>query len=101
MNEHYGIAKTPAGAEIELPASAPDDTGTSLSVSQLSEARCYYDDNGYVVIRNLVPKTMCDEVREAFLKEVKPYKGFLYRQPSSGAAEKHHFSAQGHILNRS
>ncbi|MGH8628767.1 MAG: phytanoyl-CoA dioxygenase family protein [Gammaproteobacteria bacterium] len=99
MNEHYGIAKAPDGSEIKVPASVADDTGTSFSADQLSEARCYYDDNGYVVIRNLVPQTMCDEVSKAFLKEVKPYKGFLYRQSSSGVAEKHHFSVQGHMLN--
>lgn len=99
MNEHHGVAKAPDGSETKVPVSVADDTGTSFSVGQLSEARCYYDDNGYVVIRNLVPATICDEVRKAFIKEVKPYKGFLYRQTSSGAAEKHRFSAQGHILN--
>jgi phytanoyl-CoA hydroxylase len=52
-----------------------------------------------VVIRNLIPIELCDRVRHAFEKEIKPYDGYLYRQPSSGAAEKHTFSKYGYLLN--
>jgi phytanoyl-CoA hydroxylase len=61
--------------------------------------RRVYDAEGYVVVRELVPGELCDRVRAAFAAEVKPYRGPLYRQTTSGDPERHVFTDQGHLLN--
>jgi phytanoyl-CoA hydroxylase len=63
-----------------------------------SQIRQYYQDNGYVVIRSLLPEELCDRARMHFLSEVKPYTGYIYRQ-ASARPEKHIFTPGGHMLN--
>lgn len=60
--------------------------------------REYYDRNGYVVIRGLVPALVCQAARQAYEQEVKPYPGYLYRQASANP-ERHELTAHGHMLN--
>lgn len=61
-------------------------------------ARKYYDDNGYVVFRNVIPEQRCDRVRTAFDREVRPYDGFLYRQATANP-ERHVLTEHGYMLN--
>src|SRR5438045_2702068 len=65
---------------------------------QTSKIRRYYDENGYVVVRSLVPAKLCDQARALFTSEVRSFKGFIYRQASANP-ERHVFSEQGFILN--
>ena len=57
-----------------------------------------YRENGYLVARNLIPEDLCDRARRAFAEEVKPFKGYLYRQASANP-ETHHLSEHGYMLN--
>lgn len=61
---------------------------------QLLRAKWLY----YVIIRNLILSGLCDEARNSFAKEVKPHKGYLYRQASSNP-EKHILTDAGYMLN--
>lgn len=58
----------------------------------------YYRRNGYVVCRGLVPPGLCDQAREAFAGEVKPYGGYVYRQATANP-ERHRFTEHGFVQN--
>ena len=68
------------------------------SSNQVADIRRYYDENGYVVVRGLLPQGLCDRATASFEAEVKPFGGFIYRQ-ASGNPERHVFSNEGLILN--
>lgn len=83
---------TPDGSEIYIPEHVDSTTDPYFSIGEDESIRKYYHHNGYVIIRKLIPAELCDTLRSNFEKEMKPYDGYLYRQPSSGAAEKHTIS---------
>src|SRR5260370_15724899 len=68
-----------SGRKIEIPATEEDDY-TYFVLDQASEVRNYYDDNGYVVVRGLLPQGLCDRANASFETEVKRFGGFIYRQ---------------------
>ncbi len=62
------------------------------------KARRRFEREGWTLVRGLVPRRTCAEVRQAFLTEVKPWTGPLLRQLTS-IDEPHHFSADGFVTN--
>jgi phytanoyl-CoA hydroxylase len=92
----YAIADA-AGRKIKIPATRAEDE-PYFTVQQADEIRRYYDENGYVVVRNLIPRELCAEAIARFKSEVKPYKGFIYRQTTANP-ERHAFTNQGFMLN--
>jgi len=60
--------------------------------------RQYYNENGYVVVRGLLPPELCDRATAFFETEVKPFDGFIYRQASANP-ERHVFTNKGFMLN--
>lgn len=89
----------PTGTEIDIPTVVDQETDPYLKLQTNASRLEYYRQNGYVVVRSLIPPQLCDRVKQAFEAEVKPYKGHLYRQTSSGAAEKHNINKYGYMLN--
>jgi phytanoyl-CoA hydroxylase len=71
-----------------------------------SEEECFsaseylksYEEIGYVVVRKLVPHSLCDEVVAAFSREVKPFRGPLLRQ-ATGCLGPHLFTSDGYMAN--
>jgi phytanoyl-CoA hydroxylase len=92
----YGITDF-GGRQIEVPAAEEDDDRYFV-LDQIADLRKYYDENGYVVVRGLLPQGLCERATASFEAEVKPFQGFIYRQ-ASGNPEKHVFSNEGLILN--
>ena len=92
----YGIMDS-GGRKIEVPIAEEDDDRYFV-LDQVADIRKYYDENGYVVLRGLLPQGLCDRATTSFEAEVKPFEGFIYRQ-ASGNPEKHVFSNDGFILN--
>ena len=92
----YGIADF-SGREIEVPVAAEDDYPYFV-LDQAADIRKYYDENGYVVVRGLLPQDLCDRATASFEAEVKPFGGFIYRQ-ASGNPERHVFTNEGFMLN--
>jgi phytanoyl-CoA hydroxylase len=86
-----------SGQKIEIPASKEDDYPYFV-LDQAADIRKYYDENGYVVLRGLLPLDQCDRATASFEAEVKPFGGFLYRQ-TSGSPERHVFTNEGFMLN--
>jgi phytanoyl-CoA hydroxylase len=92
----YGIADFD-GQKIEVPIAEEDDDRYFI-LEQAGEVRKYYDENGYVVVRGLLPPELCDRANASFAAEVKPFKGYIYRQ-ASGNPERHVFTNEGFMLN--
>jgi len=89
--------KDPMGAPIRIPAACHEDH-SYFSLRDGAAIRQYYDENGYVVIRGLIPGDLCDQARMHFEREVKPYPGHIYRQTTANP-ERHTFSDAGLMLN--
>lgn len=87
----------PLGLPIETPVSAADDLAY-FRPSETEAIRQYLKEQGYVVIRCLVPPGKCDAATAAFTHEVKPSKRFIYRQNTSNP-ERHEFTDRGYMLN--
>ncbi len=87
----------PDGKPFAVPLVAgADDRYAELVTAR--DIRDYYDREGYVVVRGLVPESLCDAARAAFARQVKPYGGLLYRQ-ATAELERHRLTAAGYMLN--
>jgi phytanoyl-CoA hydroxylase len=89
--------KDHVGRDLLIPSNVEEDS-SYFNLDQRDEILRYYRDNGYVVIRNLVPREQCEAARLCFDREVKPYKGFIYRQATANP-ERHDFTPHGMMLN--
>lgn len=88
----------PCGKTIAIPRIVVDESDAYLRLKEPPALKAYYDANGYVVARAVVPGRLCDSAREAFAAEIKPYRGYIYRQ-ASAVPERNVCSEQGHVLN--
>ena len=88
---------SPHGSQMRVPDSAAVDRQYPTG-NELFEARRYYDEHGYVVVRNLVSKELCNEANQKFLSTVSPYKGYIYRQ-STANPERHVWTSGGFMQN--
>lgn len=99
LSNHFISMKAPDGAEMAVPIDVSGDSPYfPFGYYATSELRTYYDDNGYVIVRGAIEKSLCDEVSRSFSSEIKSYRGPLYRQ-TTGLAEANDFTPQGHVLN--
>jgi len=92
------LIEGPEGREMEIPVSVVRKTDPYPRFEDVTSLRRYYEQEGYVVVRELLPGALCDAAREAFSAEVKPYPGFIYRQALANP-EKHIFTEHGYMLN--
>ena len=90
--------RAPHGATIEIPHEVDDRSDPYRALASPGQIRAYYDAEGYVVVRGAVPPELCDEARAAFLREVKTFPGYIYRQ-ATAVPEKHVLTDHGHMLN--
>jgi phytanoyl-CoA hydroxylase len=90
--------KAPDGKTIAIPRAVDDRTDPYLRLTDPAQVKAYYDAEGYVVVRNLVPAALCDEAKRSFEREVKPYPGYIYRQ-ATAVPEKHVFTEHGYMMN--
>jgi phytanoyl-CoA hydroxylase len=91
--------KGPNGVAIRVPLDVDVAMDPYLGLSSDEAIKNYYLENGYVVLRNLVPPALCDRAGAAFGREVKNYDGPLYRQTTSGNPEKHRLTKHGYVEN--
>lgn len=95
MND-YNI-EGPTGENVLIPINVTEDD-IYKKLDSAEKIKKYYDENGYVVIRNVIPSEVCDEAIQIFEKEVIPFEGYIYRQASANL-EKHIFTEGNHMLN--
>jgi phytanoyl-CoA hydroxylase len=91
------LVKTPVDTEIEV-AATPADDFAYFTIDQADDIRRYYAEYGYVVIRDLIPAEVCRIARREYEREVKPYKGFIYRQATANP-ERHVYCKHGFMMN--
>lgn len=87
----------PTRQTFKIPADVEEDR-QYFSYQDAAAIRAYYDENGYVVVRGLIPPELCKAAMDCFEREVKPYQGFIYRQATANP-EKHVFTDHGFMLN--
>jgi len=68
------------------------------AAGDLAAARDFFREQGYVVLRNAVPKNMTQSLKNGFLNSVKPFEGPLLRMNTT-RPEKHNISEQGFMTN--
>jgi phytanoyl-CoA hydroxylase len=89
--------RDPTGREIRIPATTSEDF-PYFTAEQTEDIRRYYSENGYVVVRKLVPDRQCKAAMSWFDSEVKSFDGFIYRHTTANP-ERHVFTPNGFVLN--
>lgn len=92
----YKIA-SPTGVAVSIPSDISEDHPYFLQ-DQLQEANRYLKEEGYVVLRGLIPASLCDQAMQSVQADLKPYRGYLYRQTTQDP-ERHTFNERGFIMN--
>ncbi len=90
--------KTPRGLAVEVPEKESEDPSPKFGIDNLADFRRYYLENGYAIIKNLYSAEQCQHIRKLWEGEVKPFKGFMYRQ-ATAKAERHVKNDKGWIMN--
>ncbi|WP_250517606.1 phytanoyl-CoA dioxygenase family protein [Caballeronia sp. INDeC2] len=88
---------SPIGTEVEIPETASQNS-TTFDLIDLADAKRYYEENGYVVVRGVVDEAVCDSIRNAFDITVKRYPGYIYRQATANP-EKNRINEYGFVMN--
>ena len=90
---------TPNGFIVEVPENKDEDTTPRFDVNLEAEVAVkYYKDNGYVIFSGCVSQESCSHIRNLWEKNIKPYKGTIYRQ-TTAKAEKNLFNINNWIMN--
>jgi phytanoyl-CoA hydroxylase len=97
LGDRMHTIKSPIGTDISIPEGV-DENGRTFSLAELSEACRYYEDNGYLVVRNVIDPSACDMLRSAFAETVKRYPGHIYRQATANP-EKNRINEYGFVMN--
>jgi phytanoyl-CoA hydroxylase len=90
--------RTPRGLRVAVPESPSEDPSPKFDLADRDAIGSYYRDNGYVIVRALVPPADCDRLRALWAKEIKPSGAYIYRQ-ATARAERHVFNEQGWVMN--
>jgi phytanoyl-CoA hydroxylase len=89
--------ESPTGEETTIPITV-DNEDIYFKLDSDVKLKEYYEENGYVVVRNSTQQELCHQAVDIFNKEVKPFQGHIYRQASANL-EKHIFTEGDHMLN--
>ena len=91
---------TPNGLSVEVPETEAEDNTPRFNVNEdLKSASNYYKNNGYVIFSSLITNEVCTQLRSLWEKNIKPYKGTIYRQ-TTAKAEKNLFNERGWKIGR-
>ncbi len=77
---------------------SPDPDAGFDAAAALPDALDFFEQNGYAVLRNAVPRDLCGQLKATFLNRVKPFEGPLLRVNTT-RAETHNFSEHGLMTN--
>ena len=93
--------KTPNNIKTLVPENLNEDNTQKFqsdNVNEIQEAKKFYDENGYVIIKKIISNDVCDTLRNFWTNEIKPFKGKIYRQTTSNA-EVNVFNKNNWIMN--
>src|SRR5690348_548600 len=91
------LCATPYGTTLRLVETGSDEESYFTS-NDLDKAAGYYAEQGYVVLRGLIPAPLCDDVRVAFDQEVRQARTPILRQKNM-QYEQNTFDADGFLTN--
>lgn len=94
MSSSSGWPTEKASASVAASADAVD----YARLTTPEERRGYYVENGYVVRSGLLDDAVCADALSSFRREIKPYRGHLYRQATANP-EVHRLDSRGNMLN--
>jgi len=89
---------TPRGLAVHVPELQTEDPSPRFLPHEAEGIQAYYEENGYVIVKSVFPAGVCDTQRKLWEEEVKPFRGFIYRQ-ATAKAEKHIFNQNGWVMN--
>jgi phytanoyl-CoA hydroxylase len=89
---------TPRGLPVRVPETVSEDPSPRFNSNELRQIKAYYEENGYVIVRELFSADVCDAQRRLWEEEVKPFGGYIYRQ-ATAKAEKHVLNQNGWVMN--
>jgi phytanoyl-CoA hydroxylase len=90
---------TPNKLKVSVPENINEDKTPRFTINdEMQEAINYYHNNGYVIFSNCVAKETCDHLRELWEKNIKTFKGKIYRQ-TTAKAEKNNFNKNNWVMN--
>ena len=93
------LLRTPNGFSVEVPENKDEDTTPRFNINlEAEQALKYYKNNGYVIFANCISQDSCKKIRDIWEKDIKPYKGTIYRQ-TTAKAEKNLFNENNWIMN--
>lgn len=87
---------SPIGESFFTAELLAEDT-VSFLPNQKSDALQHYQEYGFVVIRDLLPKDSCTALKQVFEQTIKPFKGTLQRH--NGKKEENIFNNSGFLAN--
>jgi phytanoyl-CoA hydroxylase len=87
----------PAGELLSIPVDRSEDE-PYFGPDALHAAHDYLLENGYTVIRGIVPRALCEAANATVKSKLVHYKGYLYRQTTANP-ELHVFNDQGFLMN--
>lgn len=90
--------KTPRGLSVAVPETSAEDPSERFAPDELEAIRIYYLENGYVVVKGVIPIETCQIMRAMWDDQVKPCDNFIYRQ-TTAKAEKHRLNENGWVMN--
>lgn len=90
-------ATTPVGTAIRLPENRREDR-LYFGIDELDAAARYYADEGYVVLRGLIPHEGCDDLLTVFDREVRWSRHMILRQRNM-RYERNVFDVDGFLAN--
>ena len=87
------------GLKAEVPETNAEDSTPRFDVDEDKESAVnYYKNNGYVIFSGCVSQESCNKLRDLWEKNIKSYKGKIYRQ-TTAKAEKNLFNEKRWIMN--
>jgi phytanoyl-CoA hydroxylase len=89
---------TPRGLPVLVPEGLAEDPSPRFAAHEAGKLRAYYEENGYVIVKSVLAPEICDKQRRLWDQEVKPFRGFIYRQ-ATAKAERHVFNENGWVMN--
>jgi phytanoyl-CoA hydroxylase len=89
---------TPRGLPVHVPEALAEDPSPRFSAHEAEQIRAYYEENGYVIVKSVFSPEICDTQRKLWEQEVKPFRGYIYRQ-ATAKAERHVFNENGWVMN--
>lgn len=84
----------PDGTPVTIPARFSPQEDPYPALGDLPRIRQYFEQEGYVVLRNAVPPEICSKAVKGFEREIKPRRGYFIRHAST-RPERHVFTEYG------